>query len=199
MRPKIVLLTLLVAFAVIGAVAMLKGSNQKAANQDAAAQDSNAVSVAAAPVAKPQTASSDAPAVPSLDSSDETRAIVISKELDEIHELVAQADGSNNPGIIATLAAKLANPERQVRDAALDGLKQLNDTNAIPGLKQAADNVKDPREKVAIMDVIDFIKMPGITENLPINTNDVSTNATARVHPHRKHAPGASGTAPAPQ
>jgi hypothetical protein len=33
-------------------------------------------------------------------------------------------------------------------------------------LEKAAQNITDPREKVAVLDAIDFIKTPSITENL---------------------------------
>ena len=89
------------------------------------------------------------------------------KEVNQIQDLQGEADGTNNPIIITALLDKLSNPEAEVRQAVLESLKQLNDTNAVPGLEKAAESIKDPREKVAVMDTIDYLKMPSITDNVP--------------------------------
>ncbi len=99
--------------------------------------------------------------------AEQLRAAGVEKELDQIRELQSEADGTNNPIIITALLDKLSNPEAEVRQAVLESLKQLNDTNAVPGLEQAAEKIKDPREKVAVMDTIDYLKMPSITDNVP--------------------------------
>ena len=54
-----------------------------------------------------------------------------------------------------------------MRKAALAALVQLNDTNAVPGLKQAAEQMKDPRAKVAVMDTIDYLKLPSVMPDVP--------------------------------
>jgi HEAT repeat protein len=116
--------------------------------------------------------------------SEEMRAAAVGKELDAIRELQGEADGENNPIIITALLDKLSNPEAEVRKAALESLRQLNDTNAVPGLEKVAESTKDPREKVAVMDAIEYIKMPSVTENVPpeFATNfPASTSTTTNI------------------
>ncbi len=104
------------------------------------------------------------------------RAAEIEKELDAIREIQGEANGENNPTIISALLAKFAHPEAAVRKAALEALKELNDTNAVPGLQQVADLTKDPREKVAVLDTIDYLNLPSIMADAPA---DYPTNNTA--------------------
>jgi hypothetical protein len=101
------------------------------------------------------------------------RAAVVDQEIDDIRRLPAQADGSNNSVIIATLVQKLSCPEAALHHAALEALKHLNDTNAIPPMQQAAAAMTDAREKVAVLDAIDYINLPNLTQNVP---PDLTTN-----------------------
>jgi hypothetical protein len=173
MRPKIVLLTLLAAFLVLGAIALVRGLAGK--NTPDATGSAPAAQVAAGPTSAATNDSSTpvAEAVPSAVVSDEMRAAVIDKEIDDIQSLPAQADGSNNPVIIATLVQKLLRPEAPLHHAALEALKQLGDTNAIPPMQQAAAAMTDAREKVAVLDAIDYLNLPTITQNVPA---DLMTN-----------------------
>ena len=64
------------------------------------------------------------------------------------------------------LFCKITHREPEVRKAARDALVQLGDTNAIPGLEQAVRLVEDPREKLALMEAIDYLKLPDATAGL---------------------------------
>jgi HEAT repeat protein len=165
MRPKIVILTLLGAFVALAVIVLLKGNagkNSANAGDPAALTQSTAndntpatnPSVAAGPVA--------ATAV-----SPEIRAAVIDKEVGDIQALANEADGTNNVEIITTLVGKLSEPEPEVRSAVIDGLRQMNDTNAVAPLQKAAESIQDAREKVAVLDLIDYLRMPSITQNVP--------------------------------
>jgi hypothetical protein len=173
MRPKIVLLTLLAAFLVLGAVALLKGLAGKSATDAAVPEPAAQTAVGPASAATNEPSTPVADAVPPAVVSDEMRAAVVDKEIDDIQSLPAQADGSNNPVIIATLVQKLSRPEAALHHAALEALKQLDDTNAIPPMQQAAAAMTDPREKVAVLDAIDYLNLPGMTQNVP---PDLTTN-----------------------
>lgn len=117
-------------------------------------------------------------------SPEQLRAAAIANELDQINQLQGNADGSNNPTIISALLDKVVNPEAEVRAAALDALKQLNDTNAVPGLQKTVDLIKDPRGKVAVLDTIDYLKLPNVTPDPPPDdtNNPDMTNTTTRRH-----------------
>lgn len=165
MRPKVVILILVVAFGLLGAVALIKGLGRHEGAPGEQASDAsagtNSTASATNAAGMQAGASGSTPA-----ASEQLRAALISKDLEQIQELQGEVDGTNNPVIIAALLAKISSPEVEVRKAVLDTLKQLNDTNAIPGLQQTADAAKDPREKVAMLDVIDYLKTPGITDGV---------------------------------
>ena len=114
---------------------------------------------------------------------------MVEKELDAIRELQGEADGANNSTIIPALLDKVAHPEAEVRKAALAALVQLNDTNAVPGLEQAAELMKDPRAKVAVLDTIDYLKLPGITPEVPPDDFTNNNNRATRPRPAMKVNP----------
>jgi hypothetical protein len=179
MRPKIVILTLVVALVLIGIMVVLKGvmgrHDGNAGGQTPAVEASVESPTAATNVQDVQVNpdSSNTAAI-----SEQTRAAAIENELDQIRKLLGEADGENNPTIISALVDKVANPEAEVRSAALDALKELNDTNAVPGLQQAVELIKDPRAKVAVLDTIDYINLPSVTQNVP---PELATNYNTQV------------------
>ena len=185
MRPKVVILTLAIAFAALGLVALLKGMNGK--------KDGNAGGLpATAATAGASTTNSLAASQSNQNfgatalgsnilAADQLRALAIQKELDDIFALQNQADGTNNLTIIIpALVDKVQNPEVEVRTAALDALKMLDDTNAVPGLQQAADTIKDPRGKVAVLDTIDYLKLPAFGSDAPADYTYTPTDRTNR-------------------
>jgi hypothetical protein len=65
----------------------------------------------------------------------------------------------------------------------------MNDTNAIPGLEKLMESIQDLREKVAVMDTIDYLKLPNVMPD--VQPADLDTNipdATA-INPHLKMNP----------
>jgi hypothetical protein len=175
MRPKVVILILVAAFGLLGIMVVLKGvmaGHAGNAGGQTPATQANVDSQSAATndqVAQVSPNSSNAAA-----SSEQLRAAEVEKELDAIRELQGEADGANNPKIISALLDKVAHPEAEVRKAALAALVQLNDTNAVPGLEQAAEKMKDPRAKVAVLDTIDYLKLPNIMPD--VQPADLDTN-----------------------
>jgi hypothetical protein len=173
MRPKVVLTLFGIAFVLLGAIVLFKGAagrnagnandpaNGASRQADAGTNDTGKAQVVAN--------SGNPPEV-----SAEMRAALVSKAIEQIQELQGEVDGTNNPVIIAALLDKVANPEPDVRVAALAALKDLNDTNAIAGLQKAADVIQDPRDKVTVMDVIDYLKLPNILQD--VQSSDSATN-----------------------
>jgi hypothetical protein len=188
MRPKIVILTLVVALGLLGIIVVLKGltgghagdaGGQKPAVEASVESPAAATNDQVIQVVQVNPNSSNTAAI-----TEQLRAAEVEKEVNQIQDLQGEADGTNNPIIITALLDKLSHPEAEVRKAVLDALKQLNDTNAVPGLEQAAENIKDPREKVAVLDTIDYIKLPSATENVPpeLATNfPTSTSTTTNI------------------
>jgi hypothetical protein len=188
MRPKIVILILVVALGLLGIIVVLKGltgghagdaSGQKPAVEASVESPAAATNDEVIQVVQVNPNSSNTAAV-----TEQLRAAEVENEVNQIQDLQGEADGTNNPVVIAALIDKLAHPEAEVRQAALDALRQLDDTNAVPGLEKTVENTKDPREKVAVMDLIDFIKMPSVTEGVPPEyaTNSAFTDASWRTN-----------------
>lgn len=178
MRPKVVILTLVFAFALLGAVAVIKGVFQKPAGDGAGltvATQNTTPTDTHVPAATHGAVGSNGVAV-----SEEIRQAIIDKELDQIHTLEGEADGTNNPVIIAALLEKMNNQEAEVRRGVVQALKELNDTNAVPGLQRMSVTLADPRERVAVLDAIEYLQAPGILDNLTPEqmTNNYKTGPT---------------------
>ncbi|MGA2244473.1 MAG: HEAT repeat domain-containing protein [Verrucomicrobiota bacterium] len=184
MRPKIVILTLVIAFGVLGAVALLKGVAQKPVTDSGDGAAATNIVQKSGPA---DTSVPSATANPGAPGSDELRAAVIAKEQDQIRILQSEIDGTNNPVIIAALLDKMNNPEAEVRKAVVQALIEINDTNAVPGLQKAADNLSDPREKVAALDAITYLKAPDIMDG--ITPEQMTNNYTSGPGSGRPVAP----------
>jgi hypothetical protein len=182
MRPKIVILILVVAFGLLGSMVVLKRvmgrHNGDAGGKTPAVEASVESPPAATNVQDVQVVQVNPNSSNSAAISEQLRAAVIEKEVEQIQDLQGQADGPNNPMIISALLAKLSHPEAKVRQAVLEAVKQMDDTNAVPGLEQAAESIKDPREKVAVLDTIEYLKLPSATANVP---PELATNYTTHV------------------
>jgi hypothetical protein len=221
MRPKIVILILVVALGLLGIIVVLKGltgghagdaGGQKPAVEASVESPAAATNDQVVQVVQVNPNSSNTAAI-----TEQLRAAEVENEVNQIQDLQGEADGTNNPIIITALLDKLSHPEAEVRKAVLDALKQLNDTNAVPGLEQAAENIKDPREKVAVLDTIDYIKLPSATENVPpelatnfpaststttniqFNPNFLKENKTPRIRNRRQQAAPPNAPAAQPQ
>jgi hypothetical protein len=199
MRPKVVILILVVAFGVLGIMVVLKGlmgghaGNAGGQTPVTEAKVDSPVAATNDQVVQVNPNSSNAAASP-----EQMSAAAVGKELDAIQELQGEADGMNNSTIIPALIGKVENPEAEVRTAALAALVQLNDTNAVPGLEQAAELMKDPRAKVAVLDTIDYLKLPNVMPDVPPADLDTNIPATTmpphlKMNPKFEHKAGRNG------
>jgi hypothetical protein len=180
MRPKIVVLVLIMAIGLIALAAVLKGVLGGHAHQEAAALEPPPAEPASPTATRPQVnpnSSNTAAILEQLHAAD------VDRELDQIREL--QAGGADNPHTTGLLLGKVTHREPDVRKAALEALVQLNDTNAIPGLEQATSLIADPREKVAFMDAVAYLKLPGVTDGVPPELADASSNPAPAVAPDK--------------
>ena len=181
MRPKVVLVIFAIAFGILGIIAFTKGLGGKSDNGSHATnqtgQTPSQTDAATNQTGQPGQAlnSTNTPGV-----SEALHETLVDKEVSDVQDMVGRIDGTNNPIIIEALVAKLGSPEPDVRKAALDGLKQIDDTNAVPSLRKAVDTIQDPREKVAVLDVIDFINLPSVTQNV---APELATNPQFGVLP----------------
>ena len=79
-----------------------------------------------------------------------------------------------------TLLAEVRNADHEIRQAALDAISQSGNRAAIPGLREAAAQTTDSRDKQAILETIEFISLPTLTEILRGRNG---TNRPAQLRP----------------
>jgi hypothetical protein len=64
------------------------------------------------------------------------------------------------------ILAELQNPEKELREAALSAAIEFNDRSVLPRLQEIADQTSDSGEKAKILEAIEYIKLPSLTERL---------------------------------
>jgi len=67
---------------------------------------------------------------------------------------------------LETILGELTNRDPQIRKGALDAAIQFGSRDAIPKMLDAASQTDDPREKAEIVDAIEFLKIPSLTETI---------------------------------
>jgi hypothetical protein len=111
----------------------------------------------------------------------EDRQVTINKDLNRIRD--ALLAGASNPEAINTVRDRLQSQEPEVRKAATVAAMHLNDRGAIPILKVTLEQVKDTREKVTILDAIEYLQIPDSNDQVAKsigqtpNTIDSTNNA----------------------
>ena len=71
---------------------------------------------------------------------------------------------NNDADSLNTILSELANRDRQIRDTAVQAAVQFHSRDAIPRLQDAALQTDDAKERAAIEDAIEFLKLPSLTE-----------------------------------
>jgi hypothetical protein len=84
------------------------------------------------------------------------------KKIDELDDFIQ----GNSPEAekLRVAMATLLNPDKKVRAAALEHVKDLDDRDAVPGLEELAAQTDDPDDKAALLDVAEFLNLPSFSE-----------------------------------
>ena len=162
MRPKIVMVIIMVAIGVVALAAVLKGVVGWHSPQEAKAPEPPLEEPANTNVVTLQVNPNSSNTAAILE---QLRAKELAEGLDQVREL--QVQGPGDPATADLLLAKVTHKEPEVRKAAVEALVQLNATNAIPGLEQALGLTEDPRDKIALMEAINYLKLPEETTRPP--------------------------------
>ena len=162
MRPKFVLALLLLALLALAAVFLLQQHGRQAAPPapgsaattpilpgSASETDSNRL---AAPAVESN-------AVPAKTMTPEQQQDYIDAETARLRELSMD----NDPASLSNILADLTNPEKEIREAAIEAAKQFGSTNAIPTLKAVAANTTDTEEQIALLEAANFLSLPSLT------------------------------------
>ena len=94
------------------------------------------------------------------DGPDEQHEARVAARIAELEDLSTKTDRTS----LQALLSEVKNPDQEIREAALDAISRSRNRAAIPGLEEAAAQTEDKREKEAIMDVIEFINLPTLTD-----------------------------------
>jgi HEAT repeat protein len=129
--------------------------------------------------------STPAPAA-SLAATDESNAadspaddveheLYVQETIAEWNAMAAQGDPRARDAVLA----EMADPDREIRHAALETIIQFQDQSAIPRLHEIAATTGDPKEKAAILDAIKFMSLPSLTGAVDTQVQDTSAPATS--------------------
>ena len=93
----------------------------------------------------------------------------------------------------AILSELKTNSDKTIRAAALEAAIQFGDRSVVPPLQAIAAQTDDPEEKQNILDAIDYINLPSLTEYLaanPLQPNPLSGGSQdPRRTRHAQQAP----------
>jgi len=172
MRPRIVIAVLLVGGLLTGIMLLLRqGSGQRESLQPAFSSSESdlgraeahavdrALPALATAVDATRAATSAKPGEAEGSAEPQQRAYV-EKRVAELMELASQDD----PVSLEMILSELTNRDPEIRKAALNATLQARNREAIPRLLEAAEQTDDPREKAAIADAIDFLRLPTLGE-----------------------------------
>src|SRR5207248_2107345 len=79
---------------------------------------------------------------------DEQHEAQVAARIAELEKLSAKTDRAS----LETVLSEVKNPDQEIRQAALDAISQSGNRAAIPGLREAAAQTEDSREKKEIAD-----------------------------------------------
>lgn len=93
---------------------------------------------------------------------EEQRQAQVEARVTQLHDLSRKSD----PASLETLLSEVRNPDPEIRQAALDAISQSGNRSAIPGLQEVAAQTENAAEQQTIEEVIEFLKLPTLTEIL---------------------------------
>ena len=180
MRPKFVLILLGAALALVVGVAVFNSSRATPhANPDTGMTPGGDGTETTGRALVPASPGTNVVAT----TPEQDKEAARSQVLEQIKE--ALLEGADNPAKAEEVRVHLKSDDAEIRKSAVETLMHLNDRGAIPALKEALDRVQDPREKVAIMDAIDYLETPEDPNVLAAMgiTNQPATNGPAQPKP----------------
>ena len=80
----------------------------------------------------------------------------------ELNALAMKNDSASRDAILA----ELQNPDPQIRKAALEAAIQTGDRSVVPRLQEIAAQTEDAGEKAEILEAIEYINLPSLSEYL---------------------------------
>jgi hypothetical protein len=197
MRRKIVIGALVLGVAAMAAWFL---AGQKAAGPTdlqappGADQSADAGTINATPGTEPATEAPKESASPAIaatkGTSDSGKAMAetpeakqeayVAKRVVELQDLGMENDAAS----LDTILSELDNGDPSIRQAAVEAAVQFGSRDAIPRLMKAAAQADDPKDKSAILDAIEFLNLPTLTEAMR-QKNQSTPDASSGARPDR--------------
>ena len=187
MRPKVVVVILLLAVGLLGVIAL---ASKALRPHPTTCPDSGMVSPTASALINPVEAPASHPppvvaVVPVAGTNDAAaHAQYVRQRIAELQALSWNDDLESRDAILSELKN---NPEKAIRAAALEAAIQFDDRSVVPPLQEIAAQTRDPEEKQKILDAIDYINLPSLSEYLAANPNSTPGSAPGKS-PYNDHA-----------
>ena len=86
---------------------------------------------------------------------------------DYVYERVAELTAlamNDDSASLETIWSELSNPDKEIREGALEAVVQFGDRSVVPRLRQLATQTDDPAEKGSITAAADFLELLPLTE-----------------------------------
>jgi hypothetical protein len=200
MRLKVVIGILLLGTALLVIIVLTskmvhpQSTVSLAENTAVSVPPTNSVKTVSPAVATPQPVFYTTPVVATNDPAAHEK--YVRQRIKELDALAMNNDTESRDIILSEVAT---NSDRRIRAAALEAAIQFDDRSVVPPLQAIAAQTDDPEEKQSILDAIDYINLPSLSEYLAANPPDPSAppNPNVQKHPHRTKAPP-SDSSPAP-
>jgi hypothetical protein len=129
---------------VLATITEAQGDNNRSAGQ-MAGHRSSVVSISERPTAE-----------------DEEVERIVKEKFEQLQELATKSD----PDSMEAILAQMKSPYPEVRSDALEAIIQFRSRDAIPSLKEFATQAEDPKEKLAILEAVEFLQLPTLNELL---------------------------------
>jgi hypothetical protein len=189
MRPKIVIGILLLGTALLVVIVLAskavhpQSSASLAENTAVSVPPTNSVKIVRPAVVTPQPVFHTTSVVATNDPAAHEK--YVHRRIKELNDLAMNNDVESRDAILSEVAT---NSDRRIRAAALEAAIQFDDRSVVPPLQAIAAQTDDPQEKQNILDAIDYINLPSLTEYMAANPS-TSPNPNAKKHPRRTQAP----------
>ncbi len=97
----------------------------------------------------------------------------VQQRIDELDKLARERSADSLNAILL----ELENPDKEIRKGALEATVEFRDRSSIPRLQVIAESTTDPQEKSEILEAIEYLKLPTLTERLTEAQASAGTSA----------------------
>ncbi len=104
----------------------------------------------------------------------------VAEQIHRLNDLAMNDDTASRDTILSELKN---NPDKEIRAAALEAAIQFDDRSVVPPMQQIAAETQDPEEKAAILEAIDYINLPSLSEYAA--THPLTPRVTPKIPPAR--------------